>query len=185
MTDIAARPQKRRRTEWVLIVGLPIIANLLLIAYLSTRIDPVAPPVVGSPGEPLPESAMATIVAAVEGTTGQGYECSDPWSAAEDILSWSCMTDSAVATLRGPDAEQIYLIEVTWFGFDDSRTELPDWTAAAMGPSSHAEAATSWVAEHVGSDAEMEFDGVTITLDGARGARSLQIETTASDESSY
>lgn len=186
MADIIVTSTPRGRLEWAAIVGLPVLANALLAAYLVTAIgdgslpivgDVNAPPaVVGSPVAPLPESARSVIVGSVDRETNSEYECDGPWRVARDVAAWSCRTEDAVAVLQGAGADRIFLIDVTWFGFDETRTELPAWTEAVFGSSPQAAQAARWVAEHVGTDARTRIGGATIAVNGSEGARTLVIQ---------
>jgi hypothetical protein len=186
MTEVTAPRRPRGRLEWAAIIGLPILVNALLTVYLMTQLEsgalPVvgdldAPaPVIGSPDQPLPEPSSANIVNAVERETDSDYVCDGPWRLAGGISAWSCRTQYAVANMQGVGSDGVFRLDVTWFGFDEARTELPAWAAAALGSSPEADTAALWVAEHLGTDAQTRIGGASLVVDGAEGARTLLIE---------
>lgn len=186
MTDAAAPRRRRGPLEWALIVGLPIAFNVVLAAYLLTRIDggsvPIlgdidAPaPVIGSPSDAIPEASRADIMAAVERATGSDHSCEGPWRASGGVSIWSCRTDDTVAVFHGLGPNGIFLLDITWFGFDEGSTHLPAWAAASFESDADARRAAAWVAEHIGRQAEVEIGGAVLSVGGAEGARSLLIE---------
>lgn len=187
MTETVAPPSARGPLEWALIVGLPIVFNVALAAYLLSSIDrgsvPIlgdvdAPaPVIGSPGDAIPQASRTDIVAAVEETTGSEHACEGPWRGSGGVSIWSCRTDNSVASFYGLGADEIFLLDVTWFGFEEGATDLPDWAAASFESTADSQRAAGWVAENVGRDAEIEIGGVRLTVDGAEGARTLLVES--------
>lgn len=186
MTEATAPTRTRHPVEWALIIGLPIIFNVALAAYLLSSIDggsvPIlgdvdAPaPVIGSPGDALPESSRDEILASVEGATGNEYPCDGPWRASGGVRIWGCRTDAAVAVVHGLGSDGIFLLDVTWFGFDESASDLPAWASAAFSSEADAQRAADWVADNVGGHEETVIAGVSLVVDGAEGARTLFVE---------
>lgn len=172
MTEPAAKAPRRGWHEWAAIFMLPLVANAFLAVYLATHLGSGLE-AIGVPDSPLPEASGAIIVAAVERKTDSDYVCSEPWRVASNISAFSCRTDSVVAVMQDTGSDAVFRLEVTWFGFDESNTDLPHWAAAALGSSPGADDAEQWVAEHVGTHAQTEIDGVTIVVGGARGARTV------------
>ena len=185
MTEATAPARMRHPVEWALIIGLPIIFNVALAAYLLSTVEsgavPIlgeldAPPVIGSPGDALPEASRDEIIASVEESTGSEYPCDGPWRASGGVRIWGCRTDAAVAVVHGLGAEGIFLLDVTWFGFDESASELPAWASAAFASEADAQRAADWVADNVGRHEETVIAGVSLVVDGAEGARTLFVE---------
>jgi hypothetical protein len=186
MTNLAEPRRRRPLLEWALIVALPIAFNVALAAYLLSRVDGGSVPiigdvdapaaVIGSPGDTIPQASQDEIVAAAEDSIGADYACEGPWRAPGGVSIWSCRTDDSVAVFHGLGADGIFRLDVTWFGFDESATELPAWGAAAFESSGDAQRAARWVAENVGEEAEAELGGARLSVDGAEGARTLLVE---------
>jgi hypothetical protein len=184
-----AMPQDRGRRHWTLVgmVALPLLANVLLAAYLAAELDgggglPVVggeappPPVVDGDGAPaLPESRFERLVSAASEASGEPYECVGPWRAQTGELVWECRTPDAVAMLHGRDPDEVFLLDVTYFGFDERSTDLPEWAIAAFTRESQADDAGEWVRAHVGQGAETSIGKVSIAVNGGEGARTLLV----------
>jgi len=179
-------PRRRRsRFEWAAIIALPVVTNAIFAAYLFAQIeggslpivgDAVPPPFAGSTEEALPQSSRAEIVASVESQTGSMYDCDGPWTISGGISVWSCRIEDAVAVMYGLGPHGMFRLDITWFGFDETATELPAWAAAAFGFSPRGREAADWVAERVGTDSRTRIDGVNVEVNGAEGARTLVIQ---------
>ena len=186
MTDAVEVRRSRGPFEWALIVGLPIILNAALAGYLLTQIEEGSVPIIGSvdapaavtgsPGDEIPESSQPEILTAVEQATGSDQLCEGPWMVPGRVSVWSCRTDDSVTVIYGLGADGIFLLDVTWFGFDESATDLPAWAAAAFESEADARRAAGWVGGNVGSDAETSIGGVRLIVGGAEGARTLWVE---------
>jgi hypothetical protein len=132
--------------------------------------------VVGSPGDVIPRATRHEILAAAESAIGTEFACEGPWRAPGGVSVWSCRTDDSVAVFHGLGADGIFRLDVTWFGFDESTTQLPAWAAAAFESPADAQRAERFVADNVGDEAETEIGGASLTVDGAEGARTLLVE---------
>jgi hypothetical protein len=176
-----------RHFETIAQVCLPVLANVLLAAILLVAIptthQPIVPRGVVPPPEPavgdasrgsLPSADFATMLTEVERTSGHDYSCEGPWQTSDGIMNWTCRTTDALASLRGLDSSSVASVDVTWFGFDATSNDLPDWASATSLPSSR-EAVSAWVRAEAGSNATSSLAGVALTLGAARGSLTLLI----------
>lgn len=174
-------PRKRSHREWAVLVLMPIIGNVLLAAFIFTRVpatlgpDRVDPtPASPSPGVAgLPRSELTSILAAVERSTGHRYACDGPWRSSDGWSNWSCRTSDALVVLQGTGGRQIARFDATWFGFDVTTTDLPAWAAAIQRVPEVADASQAWVATKLGGVASTEILAVHLRTGGARGALNL------------
>jgi hypothetical protein len=186
----SAWTQDRWRRRWQLVgmVVLPLLANALLLVYLSAELDdgglpvlggnPAAPPVVdGSATGALPENRFDRLVAEARAVSGEPYECVGPWNGQAGQLIWECRTPDAVAVIQGRGSAGVFLVDVTYFGFDEASTDLPAWAMAAFADESNAREAADWVRAHVGQDAQTTVDDVSLAVNGGEGARTLLVRT--------
>jgi hypothetical protein len=179
-----------RRLETIGQIGLPILANVLLAGILFSTISPgdrprptsaIAPPppepiVIGVEGaHSLPNSDFETLVASVRQATGHEYRCEGPWQTSDGLLNWSCRTDQALVELRGPTSQGVNAIEVTWFGFDPSATDLPAWAASTQKSDPDRAQSAQWVHASLGSSSRAKVGSVDFHAGGARGAITLYI----------
>jgi hypothetical protein len=179
-----------RRLETIGQIALPILANVLLAAILFSTISPVdrprptsaiAPPppepiMIGAEGaRSLPNSDFETLVASVRLATGHEYRCEGPWQTSDGLLNWSCRNDQALVGLRGPTSHRVNAIEVTWFGFDTSATDLPAWAASTQRSDPDRAQSAHWVQANLGSSSQAKVGSVNLHAGGARGAITLDI----------
>jgi hypothetical protein len=179
--------RQRGGVERAAIVALPIVLNAILAAYLFAHLESGSLPLLGDGVAPvpfagsteqvlLPQSSREKIVNAVQEETGSVYDCEGPWVISGGISVWSCRTVNAVAVMYGLGETGVFRLDVTWFGFDETATQLPAWAAAAFGPWSSGREAAAWVAESVGTAARTRMRGVNVEVDGSEGARTLLIQ---------
>ena len=136
--------QPRSRLTVAALVGLPIVGNLLLAAFLFSTLPStpgVGPslPFVPGPVEVgvvhdgvLEVSTYDAIVAAVRSTTTETYNCFGPWRGGGGTYNWACRAKDSLATMHaGPDGH-IYSIRTTWFGFDPAAMDPTIWADADL-----------------------------------------------------
>jgi hypothetical protein len=186
----AASVRKRSRLELVFLFLVPIAGNLLLAAILFARLpttvfmDGASPTPLPLPStlDLVPQSSLTAILAAVDGSTGHSYSCQGPWQTHDGWFNWECRTDQALVTVVGADALRIARLDATWFGFEETKTDLPAWAAAVQRIPDAAGAAGAWVAGALGGVASVEISKVRLVVGGARGALNLRIQAEAATQ---
>lgn len=186
-THVSLR-RKRRAWEWIALVALPVLLNVALALFLFGQAKNGGLPSFSDPGQtnlPLPSGEIGEgfpgggfdqIVEHVREQTGRSYSCEGPWRASDETIAWACREHNSLAVLRGFSPTVVFVIEITWFGFNPSATDLPAWAAAAFERSEDARQAATWVTEHIGeADAKTTIGGVQLRTGGARGALTLDV----------
>lgn len=181
------RLNRRPRWELAAMIALPIIANIVLAVVIFGQIRPTIKSATGTNpdvqvvdgdipvGISLPKASVTGLLSNVERLTGHSYSCDGPWASGRVLVVWSCRTPSALVVLEGQSPLRVARIDVTWFGFDRTSTDLPAWGAAVQSSVASAAEAEQWVTANVGLNANLSVGGVTLRVGGARGAETLVI----------
>jgi hypothetical protein len=189
MNGTPASPMRQRSAlDWLALIALPILLNVALGLFLfgpgkdaglpgfSDPQQTDLPLPSGDVGQGLPRAGFQQILAQVRAQTGRVYACDGPWRASDRTIAWSCREQDSLAVLRGVSAAAVFAIEITWFGFDPSATDLPAWAAAVFSRADDGRQASSWVTEHIGvAGAKVTIAGVSLRTAGARGALTLDL----------
>jgi hypothetical protein len=151
-SDDFAVDQPRSRLTVAALVGLPILGNLLLAAFLFSTM-PTTP---GS-GPSLPF---------VPGPVGGG-----------GTFNWACRARDSLATMHaGPDGH-IYSIRTTWFGFDPSSMDPTVWADAIFPAAADRDGSRQWLREHFGRRDGTQIGRTKIEVGGSRGAYVMTLST--------
>jgi hypothetical protein len=170
-------------------VALPIAANLVLAAILLLPAAPVGAPVPsGAPIDPvpvgpgpshgaaLPIASTRQLIERVQSATRQTYACQGPWTVAGGNLKWACRTTQTLAVIEAATSGELLMVDVTWFGFDPRRSDLPTWGAAVHGDAlADGDATAVWISDHLGTETEGAIGPVSLRVGGSRGALTLRL----------
>jgi hypothetical protein len=188
-SDDFAVDQPRSRLTVAALVGLPILGNLLLAAFLFSTM-PTTPgsgpslPFVPGPVEVgvvhdgvLDVSSFDAIVTAVRSETGAIYNCFGPWRGGGGTFNWACRARDSLATMHaGPDGH-IYSIRTTWFGFDPSSMDPTVWADAIFPAAADRDGSRQWLREHFGRRDGTQIGRTKIEVGGSRGAYVMTLST--------
>lgn len=182
------------RMETIGQVSLPIVVNLMLAVILFSTIAPnnqpspssaLAPPPPPEPGligaegaRPLPTADFDQLLANVRATSSHDYHCEGPWHTSDGLLNWSCRTQDALVEIRGNSPREVSAIEITWFGFDETSTDLAIWAQSAQQADAERVQSGQWVQANIGSPSQTRVGAVQYRAGGARGVMTLYVTST-------
>ncbi len=189
MNGTPASPMRHRPAlDWLALIAFPVLLNVALGLFLfgpgkdaglpgfSDPQQTGLPLPSGNIGQGLPRGGFQQILGQVRVQTDRSYACDGPWRASDRTIAWSCREHDSLAVLRGVSPAAVFSIQITWFGFDPSRTDLPVWAAAVFPGVDDARRASSWVLKHIEvAGAKVTIAGVSLRTGGARGALTLGV----------
>jgi hypothetical protein len=116
----------------------------------------------------------------------RGFECSEPeLMRPEDEVRWTCEKQEAQGEysvqIDSKDANSVRLVEARVSSHDPARADalaqdFLGYVARVPYEGAQPEEAEAWVEQNVGSTLSAEFGGVSYTLGGKAGSRSLELE---------
>jgi hypothetical protein len=181
---------RRSPIDIAALILMPLFANLVLASLTFTlladtetlgprpqALDPF--PIASRPpaGAALPVGNVRELIARVESAGGIRYACTGPWTTRIGTSKWACRTRDSLVVIEGTDNLHVFLVEATWFGFDPTGSDLPFWGSSAHRSPGLARRSQEWIADHLGSKAEMSVGQVLIRVGGARGALTLTLSS--------
>jgi hypothetical protein len=181
--------QPRSRLTIGALVGLPIVGNMLLAAFLFSTLpnNPGSVPgLIFAPGPVevgvahvgvLEVSTFDEIVTQVHATSPATYSCFGPWRGGGGTYHWGCRATDSLATMHaGPDGH-IYAVRTTWFGFDPAAMDPTIWAEAVFPDATERAGVRQWLAEHFGAREMTEFGRTKVEVGGSRGAYVMTLHT--------
>ncbi len=116
----------------------------------------------------------------------RGFTCSEPeLMGLEDVVRWTCERQEAkgkyLVEINSKDANSVRLLKAWVISHEPARADalaqdFLGYVARVPYEGAQPEEAKAWVEQSVGSKASAEFGGVSYTLGGKAGRRSLELE---------
>jgi hypothetical protein len=116
----------------------------------------------------------------------RGFKCSEPeLRGAGNEVRWTCerqeAKDEYLVEINSSDANSVRVVEARVISYDPARADalardFLGYVAIVPYEGAQPEEAKAWVEQNVGSKASAEFGGVSYTLGGKAGRRSLELE---------
>jgi hypothetical protein len=116
----------------------------------------------------------------------RGFTCSEPeLMEPEDVVRWTCERQEAkgkyLVEINSKDANSVRLLKAGVISHEPARADalaqdFLGYVARVPYEGAQPEEAKAWVEQSVGSKASAEFGGVSYTLGGKVGRRSLELE---------